>query len=399
MLTIVGVHSFAQDGACRKGDIQVAEPDAASLEWRRSRSVTMKEIARRAGVSQSTVSRVLNDVESSIPIAANTRERVVAVAHELGYRPNPLARGLRGAPTGLIGLIVREIADPFFASMVEAIITDSRRNGYNLMIGHAESRADEALALKSVLETRHCDAIIMIGDLRDAETLFSQIKTANLPLVGLCQGSRLPGLPSVNVDNRAGAMLALDYLYELGHRRIAFINGGWGGDVQARREAYFDFMRQRTLPVPPSFYITEESDAEGGVRAMQSVLALPERPSAVFVSTDIMALGALKAASTASIQVPRDLSVIGFDDIALGRFSIPALTTVRQPVTEMARLAVEQVISMLGRKPPGFSGEVKLVEPELVVRESCASPPARSPRRTAKSSQRVERDRSGSRDI
>lgn len=337
------------------------------------RNVTMKEIARVAHVSQSTVSRVLSDVESKVPIGAMTRSRVLAISEELGYRPNPLARGLRGARTGLMGLIVREIADPFFSSMLEAIIAESRLNGYNLMIGHAESRADEALALKGVLETRHCDAIIMLGDLRDASQLFSEITNANLPLLGLCQGSRLPGLPSVNVDNRGGTLLALEYLYELGHRKISFIDGGWGGDIRERRQAYLDFMADRNLSILDDCYITADSDAEGGRQAFEAMSAAAERPTAVFTSTDAMALGAMKAASAVSIRVPEDISVIGFDDIPFARFSVPALTTIQQPIKEMARLAVRQVVGMIGRQPPDSSSLMQIVEPKLIERESCAS--------------------------
>ena len=125
----------------------------------RPRSVTtMRDIAEAAGVSQSTVSRVLNDVPTRVPIAAETRERVTLAARKLGYRPNPLARGLRGAPTMLLGAVVRDITDPFFAGAIEALSVTANSHGYNLVLGHARGRADEAIALTGVLETRHCDA-------------------------------------------------------------------------------------------------------------------------------------------------------------------------------------------------------------------------------------------------
>src|SRR6187397_1140577 len=136
---------------------------------------TMRDIAVAAGVSQSTVSRVLNDVPTRVPIAPDTRERVRATARRLGYRPNPLARGLRGAATMLLGAVVRDITDPFFAGAVEALSIAAMSQGYNLVLGHARGRADEAIALTAVLETRHCDAIVLLGALQDQPRLLADL--------------------------------------------------------------------------------------------------------------------------------------------------------------------------------------------------------------------------------
>ena len=141
------------------------------------RSVTtMRDIATAAGVSQSTVSRVLNDAPTTVPIAAETRERVTVAARRLGYRPNPLARGLRGAATMLLGAVVRDITDPFFAGAIEALSVEAIARGYNVVLGHAHGRADEALALTAVLETRHCDAIVLLGDMQDQPSLLADLK-------------------------------------------------------------------------------------------------------------------------------------------------------------------------------------------------------------------------------
>lgn len=338
-------------------------------------TVTMKMIAHAAGVSQSTVSRVLNGVEARVPIAPETRERVLGVARHFGYRPNPLARGLRGSGTTLLGLIVREVADPFFSSVVQAITEASSREGYNIVLGNAGSSADEALTVKAVLETRHCDAILLLGDLRDAPRLLTELKGANLPLVGLCQGSRLRGIPTINADNRLGVYLALEYLRRLGHQRISFVDGGWGGDIQERRQAYFDFMAGHGLEVPKGYHQVASSDLEGGRVACRSLLALPAAPSAVLASNDAMAIGVMKGASEAGVGVPKTLSVVGFDDIPFSRFAIPSLTTVRQPVREMAHLALREALRLIGNADGG-ADPVRLLVPELVVRDSCRSPPA-----------------------
>jgi DNA-binding LacI/PurR family transcriptional regulator len=182
---------------------------------------TMRQISDIAGVSQSTVSRILSGADSRVPIAANTRERVLKVVAELGYAPNPLARALRGARSALLGLIVRDVSDPFFALGIEAITNEARRRGYGVVLGHARSRASEAAALQETLATWHCDALILLGDLRDQPTLMNQLLGSELPVVGLCQGSRAPRMPVVNVDNTAGTHMALELLHSLGHRRIA----------------------------------------------------------------------------------------------------------------------------------------------------------------------------------
>ena len=143
--------------------------------------VTMGDIAREAGVSQSTVSRVLNATASSIPISDQTQERVLATARRLGYRPNPLARGLRGASTMLLGVIVRDIVDPFFSGAIEAVTTSATSHGYNVVLGHAHGRADEAILLRSVLETRHVDAILVLGDMGDQPRIVEDLRWRPCP--------------------------------------------------------------------------------------------------------------------------------------------------------------------------------------------------------------------------
>src|SRR4029079_9468720 len=161
------------------------EPAAAD----RPRTVpTMRDIAVAAGVSQSTVSRVLNDVPTRVPIAPETRERVSATARRLGYRPNPLARGLRGAPTMLLGAVVRDITDPFFAGAIEALSIAAMSHGYKLVLGHARGRACDALVLTAVLHARHCDAIVLLGDLQDQPRLIADLADSLVPVVGLGQG-------------------------------------------------------------------------------------------------------------------------------------------------------------------------------------------------------------------
>ena len=211
---------------------------------------TMRDIARAAGVSQSTVSRVLNDAPTQVQIAAETRERVMAAARELGYRPNPHARSLRGASTMLIGAVVRDFSDPFFAGVIEALAVEAMARGYNVVLGHAHGRVDEGIALTSVLETRHTDAIVMLGDMQDQPRLLDDLRNSAVPVVATWQGTSPLEFPTVDVDERAGIIAGLEHLIELGHERIAFVSGRLPGDNWQRQEAFTEFMTARFGRVP-----------------------------------------------------------------------------------------------------------------------------------------------------
>jgi LacI family transcriptional regulator len=215
--------------------------------------------------------------------------------------------------------------------------------------------------------------LILLGDLRDQPALMNQLLTSELPVVGLCQGSRAPRMPVINVDNTAGTDLALDLLHSLGHRRIAFVRGGWiFGDGRERQLAYDAFMRDRNLPPPRARARASDNDLAGGFNAALALLNLPRPPTAIYAANDKLALGLLKGASTCGVRVPEDLSIVGFDDIPMAAYATPSLTTVRQPIEQMAKLAVETVLDLIGTS--GADAHRQIVQPELIQRESCASP-------------------------
>jgi DNA-binding LacI/PurR family transcriptional regulator len=360
----------------------MADDESLDRVSTRTRPVTMKDIAIATGVSRSTVSRILSDAPISVPIAAATRSRVLATAHELGYRPNPLARALHGARTMLLGAIVRDITDPFFAGAVEAVSVAARSRGYNIVLGHAHSDASEALALAAVLEARHVDAILLLGDMRDQPRLLDDLRGTHVPVVALWQGSGLDQIPSVNVDNRRGIADAVDHLRGLGHRRIAFVGGRPLGDIRERQEAYVRAVKPLLGEIPPGYIQQVANSPAHGEAALRALARLTPRPTAIVVATDLMAVGVLRAALVAGIRVPAELSVVGFDDIAISAFTVPALTTLRMPMRRMANAAVEAAI----HAPSGLAGaaidrngdgadtpfSVQLFPPLLVVRESTA---------------------------
>jgi DNA-binding LacI/PurR family transcriptional regulator len=334
----------------------------------------MRDIASAAGVSQSTVSRVLNDAPTRVPIAAETRERVVLAARTLGYRPNPLARGLRGASTMLLGAVVRDFSDPFFAGAIEALAVEAMARGYNVVLGHAHGRLDESIALTTVIETRHTDAVVLLGDMQDQPRLLADLRNSVVPVVALWQGTAPLEFPTADVDDRAGIVLALDHLIGLGHSRIALVSARLPGDNPHRHDAYVDGMTGRFGRITPGFVQQVPNTLAGGEAALRALLDLAEPPTAVVATTDLVAVGVLHAAYSLGRTVPSDLSVVGYDDILIAAHTVPALTTIRMPIADIVGQGVRLAIELARDATASREPRVIRFEPSLVVRQSTAPP-------------------------
>ncbi|HSR30405.1 MAG TPA: LacI family DNA-binding transcriptional regulator [Anaerolineae bacterium] len=343
------------------------------------RTITIRDVAEQAGVSQSTVSRVLNSTDTQIPISQETRLRVQRVAEELGYRPHPSARSLSGSGTGLIGVITREINDPFFAELIDVISNVAKEEGYDLVLGNAKREPENALALRDrMLDPRYCDGLLLCGDLRESpeDHTFLDKMGRDHRLVSVSRGSQhlVRSTPSVDIDNRKGVILALDYLAQLGHQRIACMNVGRVGDLWERLEAYREFMQDRFGRVPEEYIQSTKNSYKGGYEATRALLSLSTPPTALFAGDDMMALGAMGAAIDMGWAVPADLSIVGFDDMEVAAYVRPALTTVRQPMEELGRKAVELLLTMLEDEGPCNPTPRLVLEPELIIRDSCGPP-------------------------
>jgi LacI family transcriptional regulator len=340
-----------------------------------SQRKTSRDVAELAGVSQSTVSRVLSSDEDKGFIGKATAERVRAAAQQLGYSPNPIARALRGQKTNLIGLVVREIADPFFAVLIEAVSTEARKLGLNVVLGHVHSDPNEGLQLTRVLDSRQCDGVVLLGDLRDDQKVIDSIVGEGNPVVALCRGKRDRNLLNVNCDNKSGIELILNYLSSNGHTQMTFVDGGWYGDIQERREAFLTYKSDHKMDKCFNWIRAEENSFDGGYRAMQTIIGLNQRPTAVVAADDAMAFGILKAAYDNGIRVPEDLSVTGFDDIPLAGYTVPSLTTIRQPFENMAKRALEILMSQINHPSKKTKVLYELMPPILVIRESTGKLP------------------------
>ncbi len=329
-------------------------------------------------MSESTVSRVLNGGDTVIAISEQTRQSVLAAARELDYRPHPGARFLRGTGTGLIGLIVREANDPFFAELINVVAGEAQGRGYGVILGYANNDPAKALTLTDVLDPRLCDGLLLLGDLDESgqsDELAQHLQRQNhVVMVSRGGGALLGTLPSVGVDNQAGGRLVLDYLAGLGHRQIGFIYASRAGDFFERLKAYERHMEDCYGAVPPGYVQMDENSHAGGYQAMRRALTLPTPPTAVWCADDTMAVGAYAAAYDLKIDVPGQVSIAGFDDTKMAAYLRPALTTVRQPLEEIGRQAVDLMLAQVAGKGQSDDHTHVFVEPQLVIRDSCRPP-------------------------
>ncbi len=272
----------------------------------------------------------------------------------------------------LLGVIVRDFGDAFFAAAIDALATAATALGYNLVLGHAHGHLAEATRLRSVLETRHVDAIVLLGDLHDQPQLLADLKASSVPVVATWQGMSPLDFPTVDTDDAAGTLLALDHLSELGHTRIALASTRLPLNNPQREDVYRQFMRDRFGGVPEHYVQRVPNSFEGGEMALATLNGLTEVPTAVFSTTDLVAIGVLHRAWAEGIAVPGALSVVGYDDLSIAAHTVPPLTTVRMPTTAIVNGALHMAIELAQDPSASRGGRVVRFPPWLVVRKSTA---------------------------
>ncbi len=330
-------------------------------------SVTMDDVARLAGVSRALVSLVMR---GSPKVSDGRREAVLAAAARLGYRPNAMARGLASRRTRMIGVLLNELHNPFYAEIMDGIDEVAAELDYRLLIGTAGRRPrGEQEALESFLELR-ADGLVLVGPRLPTRDILAAAATT--PVVVVARGINSPAVDSITNDERAGARLVVRHLVELGHRRIAHVDGGRGAGAAARRSGYREAMRElglvREIRVVPGDY----TDI-AGVRAAVRLLESGDLPTGVFAANDIVAAGLVDRLEEAGLRVPHDLSVVGYDNTFLAALHHMSLTTIDQPRPEMGRRAIRALVERVeaGRTAPMHVR----VSPSLVVRSSTGPPP------------------------
>lgn len=332
---------------------------------------TIIDVARHAGVSKSLVSLVMR---GSDRVSDERRAAVLAAAEELGYRPNAVARSLVERRSRVIGTVLSDIHNPYFADLADGIEEGAVMSGYRAVVAPAflDARRESA-ALDTLLQMR-VDGLIMAGatlKLADIEKAASRV-----PMVIVARATRSTAMDSIRNDDVQGASAVVDHLVGLGHERIVHIHAGTAPGARGRRRGYERAMRRHGLHdhiacVRGAFTHT------GGLEAMRTILGWETPPTAVFVANDFAAIGALEALDDASIRVPEDMSIAGYDNVSVSGMQRIALTTVDQPATQMGRQAVELLIERIDGERARSDGRPRhiVVPPRLVVRETTGRPP------------------------
>lgn len=351
-------------------DSAQASPPGSSLDCLESRMpATLKDVAELSGVDVSTASRVLNG--ASFRVRENTRQKVLAAARQLDYKPNALARSLRVGKTNMFALLVPDITNPFFAELSRGAEDATASYGFSLILCNTEDRSEAEEEYIRALRERQIDGFLL-ATAHNGGAAARKLMEASYPVVLVNRRMRGIRTGFVVADDASGAKEAVRHLIGLGHRRIAHISGYLHADTARRRlDAYRSTMSAHGL-TQESEELTVESDYtfKGGQEAMAKLLELPLRPTAVFVANDVMALGALTAAQASGVRVPDDVSLVGFNDIALAQYSYPRLTTVRTPPYEMGALAAQMLLKIVKGEDASPAGIV--LRSELIIRDSTA---------------------------
>ena len=326
---------------------------------------TIREVAESAGVSYATVSHVINNTRFVLP---ETRERVLKAMTALNYRPNALARSLRQGKTNTIGLVLPDSANPFFAEISRSIEDEAFNTGYSVFLCNTELDVQRELFYVDVLSKKQVDGIIFVaaGDQADSlDFLISQ----NMPVVIIDRNLPNVQVDAVLPDHQLGGYLATRHLLELGHTRIACIAGPSSITPSAERiTGYRDALEQANIPFDEKLVLRGDYHAQSGLEITNAFLKMAPRPTAIFALNDLMALGALRAATEAGCLVPQDLAVVGYDDLEISQYTNPPLTTIAQPKTEIGRQAVNLLVDRIIQKDRTTSRVV--LPPELIVRQS-----------------------------
>jgi DNA-binding LacI/PurR family transcriptional regulator len=351
--------------------------------------VSIKDIARAAGVSHSTVSRALRD---SPLVNADTKARIRRLAQEMGYSPDASARSLVMGRTQTIGVVVTTITDPFIAEVVQGIETTAYTYGYSVILASSDANPARELAAVDMLRSKRVDAVIVTSS-RVGALYADRLKQIGVPVVLLNNHSeeRGPYTYSVQVDDRHGAYVATEHLIGLGHHRIAYVGGagtgpgpepgcadGPAGEYAGlerdtsnahRMAGYCAALRSAGIGFDAELVIPGTGRAAAGEQALHRLMSRPEPPTAVFCYNDMTAIGLLRAAREAGVTVPDELSVMGFDDIPFASYVFPPLTTIAQPKFELGQRAMQMASALIESRSETEATNVVL-RGQLIVRQS-----------------------------
>nr|WP_241264140.1 LacI family DNA-binding transcriptional regulator [Bowmanella dokdonensis] len=332
----------------------------------------IKDIAALSGVSPATVSRTLRNPEL---VNKDTRKKVMKAVKESGYRPNRFGSSLRTRQSGNIVVVMPDITHQVNAGIIRAIESEAQKHGYSVLLGDTQGLIERERHYADMVNSGQADGILLFTprlpfDVDPDQPLLKQLP----PLVSGNETIPVEGLCRVSVNNTAGARAATEYLLSLGHRRIAAVLGASDAPSnQERLDGYHQAMDEAGLQVDPQWIVAGDYSTDSGMAAMEKLLKLRQRPTAVFCFNDDMAIGALNVLHQYGFAIPQDISVMGFDDIRYAALMRPALTTIHQPLEDIGRAAMQLLLEQLnGRQPKNNYVELPF---ELIVRQSTGPVP------------------------
>ena len=329
-------------------------------------AVTIRDVARKAGVSVATVSRVLN---SSGPVSPGTRKRVEEVAEKLEYIPHGGAQSLITRRTGNLGIILPDLYGEFFSQLIRGMDQATRAAGYHVLLSSSHADRVELEAALRAMRGRVDALILMSPDNAPEELLKGVPKGLPVLLLNTEEGGT-PPVDTLNVDNRGGAYAAVRHLLSLGRTRVGLIGGTLSNhDARERRDGYRAALSDAGVEQPKEWEVAADFTKAGGRRAARELLALTDPPTAVFAANDSMAVGALSAFREAGVRVPEDVALVGFDDVPITRYVTPPLSSVRVDLSRFGERAVERVMEIL-EDPTSHEPRHEVVPTSLVIRSS-----------------------------
>jgi LacI family repressor for deo operon, udp, cdd, tsx, nupC, and nupG len=326
----------------------------------------IRKVSKVAGVSVATVSRTMRHPDR---VRKETREKVLKAVEAVGYRPNMMARNFRARKSFAVVVLVPNVANPFFSRVIRGIEQGAQEEGYAVFLGDTQGLKEREAEYVSLVSSRQADGVIQLS--ANVQGVLDILDTADgpVPLVNACECAVNPECPTVRIDNVAAAVKATEHLISLGHERIGIVLGPGDSPLTIDRlKGYKQALKEHKIPLDKRLAVSGDFSLDSGRRAVTSLSSLNNPPTAIFCCNDEMAIGAMRRVKSSGLQVPDDVSIIGFDDIEFATYVDPPLTTISQPTEELGKMAFSVLLDLLeGRTPE----QMDFVLPtELIVRES-----------------------------
>lgn len=338
---------------------------------------TQVDVAKLAGVSRTTVSYVLNGAPDNnlVPISPETKQRVLDAIAELGYEPDARAQALRSGNTKTIAFIITDIRNPHYADYAVGIEEEASTSGFHVLISNTDLNTETGVENFRDLTRQRIDGLILASTFilgsDEAKTILTQLVERKFPIVEL---SSWYGIDGVLSDYQDATVDVMNHLFSLGHRRIGMVYGVSAHETaRDRLQPYLDCLREENIPYDPDLIIEDGPTLEDGYQAAKKLLSLPSRPTAIIAINDLLAFGVLRAAADLGLQVPKDLSVVGYDNIPMANYLVPRLTTVTKDAVTLGRNAFRLLLARI--QDPSIPFQHYTIPAKLIIRESTGEAP------------------------